>query len=162
MKKTNLIICILLFLSILILVFSVIDIRKERSLMEYSNDISFNKDSLIAVAFLNDSLDYKNYLHDYDNIKIYQISSDETYLIIPKYKDTKINVYETTNEDDKKDRLVNSTNKPFVITCNKDNISNIVLEVIYKDTTFEYSPLLKQGKVIVNKYVTDITKYNVE
>lgn len=159
MKKTNVIICILLILSLLILIFSVIDIKKEKSLMEYCDNVKINDDDLIGVALLNEKLEYKEYLQNYKNIKIYQISEYETYLILPKYKKMKINIFEL-NENNEKGSLINSTSEPFVINCNNVEQSNVILEITYKDITFDYILNLKDNKT--NKYITDITKYDVE
>lgn len=129
--------------------------------MEYTENIEFKEEDLLAIAYLKDVLEYKKYLNNYKNIKIYKISEYETYLILPKYKNMKINIYEL-EEDNKKGNMINSANEPFVINCNNEENSNVILEVMYKDITLEYELSLKDDKLNKNKYITDITKYNVE
>lgn len=163
MKKTNIILAILLILSMIILTLSFIEKKKELDIYDYAKGITFKNDSqLLAVAYLNSVEEATSrYVSNLDSIKIYQVSGNEKYLIIPRYKDMEISIYEINEdeEENKKKNLLTTTKSLFVINCNTEEESNIILKVKYKDKTIEYIPSIKDSKLNKNNYVLDITKY---
>ena len=51
--------------------------------------------------------------------------------------------------------------EPFYVTCNISDIySNVLIEVIYKDTVYDYSPYisLKDGSLFVEDFVLEVTE----
>lgn len=165
MKKSSILIAILLVLSIIILGLSFMIKKQETEIFDHVKNIDFtNKEQIIAIAYLDKIENYTKYLSNYEHLKIYEITNEEAYLIIPRYKDSKINIYEVSFEEDKitKGNLLTSNNVPFVITCNEEGNPNIMLEIKYKDVIFEYSPILENDIIIKNKYILDITEYSEE
>lgn len=163
MKKSSLIISILLVASIIILILSFFNKKNDKEIakIDYTSNIVFtNEEQLLAIAYLNDINEVSSkYINDLENIKVYKISGEESYLIIPRYDDIEINIYESFLENNMlvKGNLISTTNLPFVIICNN---SNIILEIKYNDNLFEYSPSinLENDSINMNEYVLDITK----
>lgn len=133
-----------------------------------NKSISFDGDEVIAV--INIGTDEKNY--DYSLVKKYygnkkipeiSVSGSEKYLIIPRYKDSYINVYELVmNDSGSFDKIKRGMfSEPFYVTCNISDIySNVLIEVIYKDTVYDYSPYisLKDGSLFVEDFVLEVTE----
>ncbi len=99
------------------------------------------------------------------DISCYDMSGDEFYLIIPKYKDTEINVYtydfvdptmENSVEMETKDLLFSPESAiPFVYRANiSDIFSNGLIELTLPDTTTSFSPCisLKDGTALANEF----------
>lgn len=170
MKKSNLLITILLFLAIIILFVSIKFISKSRN--NYKN-INFVDNQLLAVAFLNNLDDITSTYNDIiNNVSVIEyeenntLDSEELFLIIPRY-DININIYKIKLNNDTgkiiKDELIKTINKPFVIKCyTSDTMSNILLEFNYKNKNYEYQPRLslRDNKINYNDIILDITKYN--
>lgn len=135
-----------------------------------SRKIPFEKNDGKLMAIINLGDNEENY--DYSLVKKYygnkkmpeiNISDSEKYLIIPRYADSYINVYELVMNDsggfDKIKRGMFS--EPFYVTCNISDIySNVLIEVIYKDTVYDYSPYisLKDGSLFVEDFVLEVTE----
>ena len=170
MKKSNLLIAILLFVAIIILFVSIKFISKNKD--SYKN-IDFKDNQLLAVAYLNNLNDITSIYNDIiDNVSVIDyeennaLDSEELFLIIPRY-DIDINVYKVKLDNDTgeiiKDELIKSINKSFVIKCyTSDTFSNILLEFNYKNKNYEYQPRLslKDNRLNYNDIIFDITKYN--
>lgn len=173
MKKSSLIIAIILFIAIVILFVSIMFPKKENN-TSYKN-INFTNNTLLAVAYLNNELEVTSlYNNIIDNVSVIEyeeentLDSEELFLIIPKYV-MDINIYRVKLNDNgeiSKEELIKTINKPFIIKSytsdTSDTMSNILLEFTYKKDNYEYYPRLslKDNKVNINDIVLDITKYD--
>ena len=170
MKKSSLIITILLFIAIVILFVSIMFPKKESN-TSYKN-INFTNNTLLAVAYLSNELEVTSlYNNIIDNVSVIEyeeentLDSEELFLIIPKYV-MDINIYRVKLNDNgeiSKEELIKTINKPFIIkSYTSDTMSNILLEFTYKKDNYEYYPRLslKDNKVNINDIVLDITKYD--
>ena len=170
MKKANLLLSLLLGISIIILVLAFFDKRKEETnkkeiITDYTINIEFNNDKqLLAVAYLNNIEEISSkYIFNLENIKVFQTNGNEKYLIIPRYNDIEISIYEASFNEDKfeKSNKIANTNLPFIINCNEsENVSNIIIEVKYNNEVFDYSPSinLKDNNSILDEHILNITK----
>lgn len=170
MKKSSLIITIILFIAIVILFVSIMFPKKESN-TSYKN-INFTNNTLLAVAYLSNELEVTSlYNNIIDNVSVIEyeeentLDSEELFLIIPKYV-MDINIYRVKLNDNgeiSKEELIKTINKPFIIkSYTSDTMSNILLEFTYKKDNYEYYPRLslKDNKVNINDIVLDITKYD--
>ena len=170
MKKSSLIIAIILFIAIVILFASIMFPKKENN-TSYKN-IKFTNNTLLAVAHLSNELEVTSlYNNIIDNVSVIEydeentLDSEELFLIIPKYV-MDINIYRVKLNDNgeiSKEELIKTINKPFIIkSYTSDTMSNILLEFTYKKDNYEYYPRLslKDNKVNANDIVLDITKYD--
>lgn len=170
MKRSSLIIAIILFIAIVILFISIMFPKKENN-TSYKN-INFTNNTLLAVAYLNNELEVSSlYNNIIDNVSVIEyeeentLDSEELFLIIPKYV-MDINIYRVKLNDNgeiSKEELIKTINKPFIIkSYTSDTMSNILLEFTYKKDNYEYYPRLslKDNKVNINDIVLDITKYD--
>ena len=170
MKKSSLIITIILFIAIVILFASIMFPKKENN-TSYKN-INFTNNTLLAVAYLNNELEVTSlYNNIIDNVSVIEydeentLDSEELFLIIPKYV-MDINIYRVKLNDNgeiSKEELIKTINKPFIIkSYTSDTMSNILLEFTYKKDNYEYYPRLslKDNKLNTSDIVLDITKYN--
>lgn len=170
MKKSSLIITIILFIAIVILFVSIMFPKKEKN-TSYKN-INFTNNTLLAVAYLSNELEVTSlYNNIIDNVSVIEyeeentLDSEELFLIIPKYV-MDINIYRVKLNDNgeiSKEELIKTINKPFIIkSYTSDTMSNILLEFTYKKDNYEYYPRLslKDNKVNINDIVLDITKYD--
>lgn len=170
MKKSSLIITIILFIAIVILFVSIMFPKKENN-TSYKN-INFTNNTLLAVAYLSNELEVTSlYNNIIDNVSVIEyeeentLDSEELFLIIPKYV-MDINIYRVKLNDNgeiSKEELIKTINKPFIIKSYiSDTMSNILLEFTYKKDNYEYYPRLslKDNKVNINDIVLDITKYD--
>lgn len=170
MKKSSLIIAIILFIAIVILFASIMFPKKENN-TSYKN-IKFTNNTLLAVAYLNNELEVTSlYNNIIDNVSVIEydeentLDSEELFLIIPKYV-MDINIYRVKLNDNgeiSKEELIKTINKPFIIkSYTSDTMPNILLEFTYKKDNYEYYPRLslKDNKVNANDIVLDITKYD--
>ena len=167
MKKSSLIITIILFIAIVV---SIMFPKKENN-TSYKN-INFTNNTLLAVAYLSNELEVTSlYNNIIDNVSVIEyeeentLDSEELFLIIPKYV-MDINIYRVKLNDNgeiSKEELIKTINKPFIIkSYTSDTMSNILLEFTYKKDNYEYYPRLslKDNKVNINDIVLDITKYD--
>ena len=125
-------------------------------------DIDKNTDKLIAVAMIESESEVKEKYFD-EEFMVYENVGDELYFIVPIQKNVTINVYSAVMEESDivKDKLIATTNKPFILKCNiSDIIPNIIIEINQNNKVYEYSPYisLKDGSLYVNEYVMDISK----
>ena len=170
MKKSSLIIAIILFIAIVILFISIMFPKKENN-TSYKN-INFTNNTLLAVAYLNNELEVTSlYNNIIDNVSVIEydeentLDSEELFLIIPKYE-IDINIYKVKLNDNgeiSKEELIKTINKPFIIkSYTSDTMSNILLEFTYKKDNYEYYPRLslKDNKLNTSDIVLDITKYD--
>ena len=170
MKKSSLIITIILFIAIVILFVSIMFPKKESN-TSYKN-INFTNNTLLAVAYLSNELEVTSlYNNIIDNVSVIEyeeentLDSEELFLIITKYV-MDINIYRVKLNDNgeiSKEELIKTINKPFIIkSYTSDTMSNILLEFTYKKDNYEYYPRLslKDNKVNINDIVLDITKYD--
>lgn len=170
MKKSSLIITIILFIAIVILFVSIMFPKKENN-TSYKN-INFTNNTLLAVAYLSNELEVTSlYNNIIDNVSVIEYEEENTldieelFLIIPKYV-MDINIYRVKLNDNgeiSKEELIKTINKPFIIkSYTSDTMSNILLEFTYKKDNYEYYPRLslKDNKVNINDIVLDITKYD--
>jgi len=158
MKKSNLIVTIILIILVIILTLYFVNREKEK--VDYSSNINFNGKQLIAIAWLNNIEEASSrYIKKFDSIKVYQLSGEQNYLILSRYKSIEINIFDVILEEDNfvKGDLIATVQQPFIISC---DISNIMFEIKYKDKIFEYFPSLnsEDNSINTNDYVLDITK----
>lgn len=130
---------------------------------KYAEKIGIDKDTnkLIAAAIINSESDVKEKYFDED-FMLYEANGEELYFIVPIQKNVTLNIYSAVMEeaDIVKDKLIASTNKPFILKCNvSDIIPNIIIEIKQNNKVYEYSPYisLKDGSLYVNEYVMDIS-----
>lgn len=136
-----------------------------------SRSISFKDDKVMAIINIGSdekSYDYSLVKKYYGNKKIPEISTSgsEKYLIIPRYKDSYINVYELViNDSGSFDKIRRGMfSEPFYITCNiSDIFSNVLIEMIYDGKVYNYSPYisLKDGSLFVEDFVLEVKKMEV-
>lgn len=169
MKKSSLIIAIILFIAIVILFISIMFPKKDNT---YYKNINFTNNTLLAIAYLNNELEVTSlYNNIIDNVSVIEydeentLDSEELFLIIPKYE-IDINIYRVKLNDNgeiSKEELIKTINRPFIIkSYTSDTMSNILLEFTYKKDNYEYYPRLslKDNKLNTSDIVLDITKYN--
>lgn len=129
-------------------------------------EITFNDNEIYAVGYLGyNNYNYNVYSDKYltDDYAIFDKSGDEVYLIVPRYENMVFNLYDndiTTGEL----TLSYTTNssEPFFIICNPSDLySNIVIEFIYNDVEYKFSPYisLKDGELLIGEFGKDITIY---
>ena len=156
----------LIIIGVIIIVLMVMfyALNNRFGITKYAEKMNIDKDidKLIAVSIINSESDVKEKYFNED-FEIYETNGDELYFIMPIYKNVSINVYTAIMEetDIVKDKLITSTNKPFILKCNvSDIIPNIIIEIKQNNKVYEYSPSisLKDGSLYVNEYVMDITK----
>ena len=116
-----------------------------------SDSISFGERDFYAVAYLG-----------YERLPIHYISEGEYYLIIPKYQDMALKIYEN-DIDTPTPTLIFETQEslPFIVRCNiSDIFSNVTVSFTYESETFEFSPFisLEDGSVQVGDNGINITK----
>lgn len=131
---------------------------------KYAEELKIDKDTdkLIAVATV-DSEDEVKEKYFNENFLLYETNGEELYFIVPIQKNVTMNIYSAVMEeaDIVKDKLIASTNKPFILKCNvSDIIPNIIIEIKQNNIVYEYSPSisLKDGSLYVNEHVLDVTK----
>ena len=125
-------------------------------------DIDKNTDKLIAAAMIESESEVKEKYFD-EEFMVYENVGDELYFIVPIQKNVTINVYSAVMEESDivKDKLIATTNKPFILKCNiSDIIPNIIIEIKQNNKVYEYSPYIspKDGSLYVNEYVLNIDK----
>lgn len=132
-----------------------------------SDSISFGEKDFYAVAYLgyNDrsSLEFytQNYL-GYEHVPIHYLSEGEYYLIIPRYRDMELKIYENDINTTTPALIFEAPESmPFIVQCNiSDIFSNVTISFTYDSETFEFSPFisLKDGDVQVGEHGVNITK----
>ena len=135
-----------------------------------SRKIPFEKNDGKLMAIINLGDNEENY--DYSLVKKYygnkkmpeiNISDSEKYLIIPRYADSWIDVYEfVLKEDGTFEKISRGTfNEPFYLTYEASDIYSVILiELVYDNETYNYSPYisLKDGSLFVEDFVLEVTK----
>lgn len=130
--------------------------------------IPFKGDQLCAVASIgytntNDLPLYaKKYLNNKTDFPTYKISHGDYYLIIPRYKDMKVELYKNIMDSDKP-TLVSEidSSKPFIIACNvSDVFPDSTVSITYNGETIKFSPYmsLKDGSLEVGDRCLVLTK----
>ena len=130
------------------------------------NNIPFADGQLYAVAHLGyqemGSLDYyvEEYL-DNDQIPVHYLSPGDFYLVIPRYGETELSLYQNDFTTSNSTLLYeNPSCRPFVLQCNVSDIfSDATIRLSYQGSTVEFSPFisLKDGSVEVGEAGLDIT-----
>ena len=130
---------------------------------KYAEELKIDKDTdkLIAVATVDSEGEVKEKYFNEDFL-LYETNGEELYFIVPIQKNVTMNIYSAVMEeaDIVKDKLIASTNKPFILKCNvSDIIPNIIIEIKQNNIVYEYSPSisLKDGSLYVNEHVMDIS-----
>lgn len=161
-KNRKKLIVIGIIIVVLMAVFYVLN--SKFGITKYAKELKIDKDTdkLIAVSIINSESDVKEKYFD-EEFMVYENVGDELYFIVPIQKNVTINVYSAVMEESDivKDKLIATTNKPFILKCNvSDIIPNIIIEIKQNNKVYEYSPSisLKDGSLYVNEYVLDITK----
>lgn len=160
-KNKKKLIIIGIILVVLMAVFYVLN--NKFGITKYAEELKIDKDTdkLIAASIINSESDVKEKYFNED-FEFYETNGDELYFIMPIYKNVTMNIYTAVMEeaDIVKDKLIASTNKPFILKCNiSDIIPNIIIEIKQNNKVYEYSPSisLKDGSLYVNEYVEDIS-----
>lgn len=161
-KNKKKLIIIGIIIVILMAVFYVLNSKFGITKYAKELDIDKNTDKLIAAAMIESESEVKEKYFD-EEFMVYENVGDELYFIVPIQKNVTINVYSAVMEESDivKDKLIATTNKPFILKCNiSDIIPNIIIEIKQNNKVYEYSPYisLKDGNLYVNEYVLDIDK----
>lgn len=128
--------------------------------------IPFSDEQLYAVAYvgyeeLQDISFYEeNYLEN-ENLPVHHISEGEYYLIIPRYTDMEVRLYQNDIETGESIlRYENKESYPFVVQCNVSDIfPDATIWMSTKDTSAEFSPYISlvDGSVQAGERGLDIT-----
>lgn len=160
-KNRKKLIVIGIIIVVLMAVFYVLN--NKFGITKYAEELKIDKDTdkLIAVATV-DSEDEVKEKYFNENFLLYETNGEELYFIVPIQKNVTMNIYSAVMEeaDIVKDKLIASTNKPFILKCNvSDIIPNIIIEIKQNNIVYEYSPSisLKDGSLYVNEHVMDIS-----
>lgn len=160
-KNIKKLIVIGIIIVVLMAVFYVLN--NKFGITKYAEELKIDKDTdkLIAVATV-DSEDEVKEKYFNENFLLYETNGEELYFIVPIQKNVTMNIYSAVMEeaDIVKDKLIASTNKPFILKCNvSDIIPNIIIEIKQNNIVYEYSPSisLKDGSLYVNEHVMDIS-----
>lgn len=161
-KNRKKLIVIGIIIVVLMAVFYVLNNKFGMTKYAEKLDIDKDTDKLIAVATV-DSEDEVKEKYFNEDFMLYETNGEEIYFIVPIQKNVTMNIYYAVMEeaDIVKDKLIASTNKPFILKCNvSDIIPNIIIEIKQNNIVYEYSPSisLKDGSLYVNEYVLDVTK----
>lgn len=161
-KNRKKLIVIGIIIVVLMAVFYVLN--NKFGMTKYAEKLGVDKDTdkLIAVATI-DSEDEVKEKYFNEDFMLYETNGEELYFIVPIQKNVTMNIYSAVMEeaDIVKDKLIASTNKPFILKCNvSDIIPNIIIEIKQNNIVYEYSPSisLKDGSLYVNEHVLDVTK----
>ena len=129
--------------------------------------IPFQEDQLYAVAYLgygeiNDLAFYtENYLDDV-NLQVHYLSKGDYYLIIPRYADMEVRLYQNDIETMGTTLIYEDMAcRPFILQCNVSDIFTDTTICLTRETeTVEFSPYisLEDGSVQVGDRGVDITK----
>lgn len=160
-KNIKKLIVIGIIIVVLMAVFYVLNNKFGMTKYAEKLDIDKDTDKLIAVATV-DSEDEVKEKYFNENFLLYETNGEELYFIVPIQKNVTMNIYSAVMEeaDIVKDKLIASTNKPFILKCNvSDIIPNIIIEIKQNNIVYEYSPSisLKDGSLYVNEHVMDIS-----
>ncbi len=161
-KNKKKLIIIGIIIVILMAVFYVLNSKFGITKYAKELDIDKNTDKLIAAAMIESESEVKEKYFD-EEFMVYENVGDELYFIVPIQKNVTINVYSAVMEESDivKDKLIATTNKPFILKCNiSDIIPNIIIEIKQNNKVYEYSPYIspKDGSLYVNEYVLNIDK----
>lgn len=161
-KNRKKLIVIGIIIVVLMAVFYVLN--NKFGMTKYAEELKIDKDTdkLIAVATVDSEDEVKEKYFNEDFL-LYETNGEELYFIVPIQKNVTMNIYSAVMEeaDIVKDKLIASTNKPFILKCNvSDIIPNIIIEIKQNNIVYEYSPSisLKDGSLYVNEHVLDVTK----
>lgn len=161
-KNRKKLIVIGIIIVVLMAVFYVLN--NKFGITKYAEELKIDKDTdkLIAVATVDSEDEVKEKYFNEDFL-LYETNGEELYFIVPIQKNVTMNIYSAVMEeaDIVKDKLIASTNKPFILKCNvSDIIPNIIIEIKQNNIVYEYSPSisLKDGSLYVNEHVLDVTK----
>lgn len=160
-KNKKKLIIIGIIIVVLMAVFYVLN--NKFGITKYAEELKIDKDTdkLIAVATIDSESEVKEKYFD-EEFMLYESNGEELYFIVPIQKNVTMNIYSAVMKeaDIVKDKLIASTNKPFILKCNiSDIIPNIIIEIKQNNKVYEYSPSisLKDGSLYVNEYVMDIS-----
>ena len=155
---------IIIGITIVVLMAVFYVLNSKFGITKYAKELKIDKDTdkLIAVSIINSESDVKEKYFD-EEFMVYENVGDELYFIVPIQKNVTINVYSAVMEESDivKDKLIATTNKPFILKCNvSDIIPNIIIEIKQNNIVYEYSPYIspKDGSLYVNEYVLNIDK----
>lgn len=161
-KNKKKLIIIGIIIVVLMAVFYVLN--NKFGMTKYAEKLGIDKDTdkLIAVATI-DSEDEVKEKYFNEDFMLYETNGEELYFIVPIQKNVTMNIYSAVMEeaDIVKDKLIATTNKPFILKCNiSDIIPNIIIEIKQNNKVYEYSPYIspKDGSLYVNEYVLNIDK----
>lgn len=129
--------------------------------------IPFRDDQLYAVAYLGYdeirdlSFYTENYLDD-ENLPIHYLSKGEYYLVIPRYADMTVRLYQNDIETMDTSLIYEDAEcRPFIIQCNVSDIfPDATIRLTHQTETVEFSPYisLQDGSVMVGDRGLNITK----
>lgn len=129
--------------------------------------IPFRGDQLYAAAYLGyeemDDLSFyvETYL-DGEDLPIHYLSQGDYYLIIPRYENMTLRLYQSDMETmDTVLRYEDTACRPFIVQCNVSDIfADAVICLTYETETSEFSPYisLQDGSVQMGDRGLDITK----
>ena len=163
-KNKNGVIVVFVIIIILIIVGVIISNMDDSNMLKEAKDVGLtaNDNYLIGVSLLDNKEQVTDYIDS--EVKFYDLNGDEIYLIVPKYKDTTVKIYESELTDDgnlEKANLVDTLSEPFIIKCNiSDIVPSVILKITHEDRVEEYSPFisLKDGSLVTSDFVYNFTK----
>ena len=155
---------ILLLLPALILVFGFSACAAPAS--EAAAGLPFDADDLYAVAYLGygemeDLSPYAQFWPETELPTYYNLSEGEYYLILPRYPDSRISLYQRDMMTAEQTAIfADAEAQPFLIHCNVSDIfpdADIVIE--HRDEIVVFSPYLslKDGSLCIGERGLDIT-----
>ncbi|MDD3244443.1 MAG: hypothetical protein PHD32_12115 [Eubacteriales bacterium] len=132
-----------------------------------ADGIAFSGDQLYAVALVgfDDLTELPFYLDNYvhsDSVPIHYFSAGEYYLIIPRYSDMDLKLYQNDMTADSSTLVFAEQDcAPFLIQCNiSDIFSDATISITYDQETVAFSPYvsLKDGSIQIGAQGLNLTK----
>ncbi len=135
-----------------------------------SSKIDFKDKQLYAVAYLgygdDDCLNnMDHYVTEYgleEDIPVHYFSEGDYYLIIPRYEEMNMKLYENDIETFETTLCYEEEKVgPFVVQCNiSDIFTDVTISLTYQEEEVSFSPYIssKDGSVVVGEFGENITK----
>lgn len=132
---------------IVLFIFSVVGLVM---FMKNKENYDFDDNDMYAIKFLGYNYDLEN--SEYKKYDYYPFSGDEYYLIIPRYDDVDVKLYELNIENDDKKLMYESKSNAFVVRCNESDIfSNLEIELKNEKSHVKFSPFISLKDGLINK-----------
>ena len=121
--------------------------------------IIYDGDQLYAVAWLGygemANLPYFEARYDLDSPAVHYVSGGEYYLIIPRYEDTKLELYRNDMASSRKSLFYEETDcEAFILCCNVSDIfPDVTVRLTHGGESVEFTPYisLKDGSIQIGE-----------